>query len=162
MPKAKPKEPEAQTVAAAEAVTETVQRFPLSELHPFEGHPLDGLRHGLSRCLRLFFLCSWHLCSPRFLNVGLWEKQKRRVPQPPSGAGYTPMYQSAGAKKERILTAGFLQRRYPLYEVLLCLIVGVLPSLRRPALLLSSVLGQKTEPTPQNPHFRGFLRLVLK
>ena len=39
----------------------------------------------------------------------------------PSGAGYTPMYQSADAKKERIPTAGFLQRRYPLYEVLLCL-----------------------------------------
>jgi hypothetical protein len=38
---------------------------------------------------------------------------------------------------------------------LLCLIVGILPSLRRPALLLSSVLGQKTEPTPQNPHFLG-------
>ena len=43
MPKAKPKEPEAQTVAAAEAVTETVQRFPLSELHPFEGHPFKVL-----------------------------------------------------------------------------------------------------------------------
>jgi len=55
------------------------------------------------------------------------------------------MYQSADAKKERIPAAGFLQRRYPLYEALFCLIVGVLPSLRRPALLLSSVLGQKTE-----------------
>ena len=65
------------------------------------------------------------------------------------------MYQSADAKKERIPAAGFLQRRYPLYEALLCLIVGVLPSLRRPALLLSSVLGQKTERTPQNPHFLG-------
>ncbi len=43
MPKAKPKEPEAQTVAAAKAVTETVQRFPLSELHPFEGHPFKVL-----------------------------------------------------------------------------------------------------------------------
>ena len=43
MPKAKPKEPEAQTVAAAEAVTETVQRVPLSELHPFEGHPFKVL-----------------------------------------------------------------------------------------------------------------------
>ena len=43
MPKAKPKEPEAQTGAAAEAVTETVQRFPLSELHPFEGHPFKVL-----------------------------------------------------------------------------------------------------------------------
>lgn len=43
MPKAKPKEPEAQTVAAAEAMTETVQRFPLSELHPFEGHPFKVL-----------------------------------------------------------------------------------------------------------------------
>ena len=41
--KAKPKEPEAQTVAAAKAVTETVQRFPLSELHPFEGHPFKVL-----------------------------------------------------------------------------------------------------------------------
>ena len=65
------------------------------------------------------------------------------------------MYQSADAKKERIPTAGFLQRRYPLYEVLLCLIVGVLPSLRRPALLLSSVLGQKIELTAQNPRFYG-------
>ena len=43
MPKAKPKEPEEQTVAAAEAMTETVQRFPLSELHPFEGHPFKVL-----------------------------------------------------------------------------------------------------------------------
>ena len=43
MPKAKPKEPEAQTVAAAEAVTETVQRFPLSALRPFEGHPFKVL-----------------------------------------------------------------------------------------------------------------------
>ena len=43
MPKAKPKEPEAQTVAAAEAVTETVQRIPLSDLHPFEGHPFKVL-----------------------------------------------------------------------------------------------------------------------
>lgn len=81
------------------------------------------------------------------------KKKKRRVPSPYDGTGYTPIYQSADAKKERIPTAGFLQQRYPLYEVLLCLIVGVLPSLRRPALLLSSVLGQKTEPTPQNPHF---------
>ena len=32
-----------------------------------------------------------HSCSPRFLNVGLWEKEKRRVPSPLGGAGYTPM-----------------------------------------------------------------------
>lgn len=35
MPRAKKKEAE----APAEAVTETVQRMPLSQLHPFEGHP---------------------------------------------------------------------------------------------------------------------------
>ena len=39
MPKAKQKEAETQTGATAGAVTETVQRIPFSELHPFEGHP---------------------------------------------------------------------------------------------------------------------------
>ena len=39
MPRAKKKEAE----APAEAVTETVQRMPLSELHPFEGHPFKVL-----------------------------------------------------------------------------------------------------------------------
>ena len=71
-----------------------VQHFegmPLKGVQFGEGHPLDGLRYGPSRCLSLFFLCSWHLCSPRFLNVGLWEKEKRRVPSPQDGAGYTPM-----------------------------------------------------------------------
>nr|WP_300879151.1 ParB/RepB/Spo0J family partition protein [uncultured Acetatifactor sp.] len=43
MPKPKKKEAEAQTGATAEAVTETVQRIPLSELHPFEGHPFKVL-----------------------------------------------------------------------------------------------------------------------
>ena len=39
MPKAKQKEAEAQTGATVRAVTETVQRIPLSDLHPFERHP---------------------------------------------------------------------------------------------------------------------------
>lgn len=39
MPRAKKKEVE----APAEAVTETVQRMPLSQLHPFEGHPFKVL-----------------------------------------------------------------------------------------------------------------------
>lgn len=39
MPRAKKKE----TEASAGAVTETVQRMPLSELHPFEGHPFKVL-----------------------------------------------------------------------------------------------------------------------
>ena len=39
MPRAKKKEAE----APAEAVTETVQRMPLSQLHPFEGHPFKVL-----------------------------------------------------------------------------------------------------------------------
>ena len=39
MPRAKKKE----TEAPAEAVTETVQRMPLSQLHPFEGHPFKVL-----------------------------------------------------------------------------------------------------------------------
>ena len=39
MPKPKQKEAEAQTGATAGAVTETIQRIPLSYLHPFEGHP---------------------------------------------------------------------------------------------------------------------------
>ena len=39
MPRAKSKEPEVQT----EAVMEAVQRIPLSELHPFEGHPFKVL-----------------------------------------------------------------------------------------------------------------------
>lgn len=43
MPKPKKKEAEAQTGATAEAVTETVQRIPFSELHPFEGHPFKVL-----------------------------------------------------------------------------------------------------------------------
>ena len=43
MPKPKQKEAEAQTGAMAEAVTETVQRIPLSALHPFEGHPFKVL-----------------------------------------------------------------------------------------------------------------------
>ena len=43
MPKAKQKEAETQTGATAGAVTETVQRIPLSDLHPFEGHPFKVL-----------------------------------------------------------------------------------------------------------------------
>lgn len=43
MPKAKQKEAEPQTGATAEAVTETVQRIPLPELHPFESHPFKVL-----------------------------------------------------------------------------------------------------------------------
>lgn len=43
MPKAKQKETETQTGATAGAVTETVQRIPLSDLHPFEGHPFKVL-----------------------------------------------------------------------------------------------------------------------
>ena len=43
MPKPKQKEAEAQTGATAEAVTETVQRISLSDLHPFEGHPFKVL-----------------------------------------------------------------------------------------------------------------------
>ena len=43
MPKPKQKEAEAQTGATAGAVTETVQRIPLSDLHPFEGHPFKVL-----------------------------------------------------------------------------------------------------------------------
>lgn len=39
MPRAKKKEAE----APAGAVAETVQRMPLSELHPFEGHPFKVL-----------------------------------------------------------------------------------------------------------------------
>lgn len=39
MPRAKKKEAE----TPAGAVTETVQRMPLSELHPFEGHPFKVL-----------------------------------------------------------------------------------------------------------------------
>ena len=40
--------------------------------------------------------------------------------------------------------------------------VGVLPSLRRPALLLSSVLGQKTELTSQSPVFSGLSEFSSK
>lgn len=43
MPKPKQKEAENQTGAAAEAVTETVRQIPLSDLHPFEGHPFKVL-----------------------------------------------------------------------------------------------------------------------
>lgn len=43
MPKPKQKEAETQTGATAGAVTETVQRIPLSDLHPFEGHPFKVL-----------------------------------------------------------------------------------------------------------------------
>ncbi|MBD5163051.1 MAG: ParB/RepB/Spo0J family partition protein [Oscillibacter sp.] len=43
MPKPKQKEAEKQTKAAAEAVTETVRQIPLSDLHPFEGHPFKVL-----------------------------------------------------------------------------------------------------------------------
>ena len=43
MPKAKQKEAETQTGATAGAVTETVQRISLSDLHPFEGHPFKVL-----------------------------------------------------------------------------------------------------------------------
>ena len=80
-------------------------------------------------------------------------KRKKGVYPAPTMGQDTRLYTSLRMqKKERIPTAGFLQQRYPLYEVLLCL-MGILPSLRCPALVLSSVLGQKTEPTPQNPHF---------
>ena len=43
MPKPKQKEAENQTGATAEAVTETVRQIPLSDLHPFEGHPFKVL-----------------------------------------------------------------------------------------------------------------------
>ena len=43
MPKPKQKEEENQTGATAEAVTETVRQIPLSDLHPFEGHPFKVL-----------------------------------------------------------------------------------------------------------------------
>ena len=43
MPKPKQKEAENQTGATAEAVTETVRQIPLSNLHPFEGHPFKVL-----------------------------------------------------------------------------------------------------------------------
>ena len=43
MPKPKQKEAENQTGATAEAVTETVRQLPLSDLHPFEGHPFKVL-----------------------------------------------------------------------------------------------------------------------
>ena len=43
MPKSKQKEAENQTGATAEAVTETVRQIPLSDLHPFEGHPFKVL-----------------------------------------------------------------------------------------------------------------------
>ena len=43
MPKPKQKEVENQTGATAEAVTETVRQIPLSDLHPFEGHPFKVL-----------------------------------------------------------------------------------------------------------------------
>ena len=87
----------------------------------------------------------------------MWDygKKKKGVYPAPSVGQDTRLCTSLRTQKERIPAAGFLQRRYPLYEALLCLIVGILPSLRRPALLLSSVLGQKTERTPQNPHFLG-------
>jgi ParB family chromosome partitioning protein len=39
MPRAKKKEAE----ASVGTVTETVQRMPLSELHPFDGHPFKVL-----------------------------------------------------------------------------------------------------------------------
>ena len=43
MPKPKQKEAETQTGATAEAMTETVRKIPLSDLHPFEGHPFKVL-----------------------------------------------------------------------------------------------------------------------
>lgn len=43
MPKPKQKEAETQTGATAEAMTETVRQIPLSDLHPFEGHPFKVL-----------------------------------------------------------------------------------------------------------------------
>ncbi|MDE6591081.1 MAG: ParB/RepB/Spo0J family partition protein [Oscillospiraceae bacterium] len=43
MPKPKQKEARNQTGATAEAVTETVRQIPLSDLHPFEGHPFKVL-----------------------------------------------------------------------------------------------------------------------
>ncbi len=43
MPRAKKKEPEAQTGTGAGAVAETVQRIPISDLRPFEGHPFKVL-----------------------------------------------------------------------------------------------------------------------
>ena len=43
MPKSKQKEAENQTGATTEAVTETVRQIPLSDLHPFEGHPFKVL-----------------------------------------------------------------------------------------------------------------------
>ena len=43
MPKPKQREAETQTGATAEAMTETVRQIPLSDLHPFEGHPFKVL-----------------------------------------------------------------------------------------------------------------------
>ena len=43
MPKPKQKEAETKTGATAEAMTETVRQIPLSDLHPFEGHPFKVL-----------------------------------------------------------------------------------------------------------------------
>lgn len=43
MPKPRQKEAETQTGATAEAMTETVRQIPLSDLHPFEGHPFKVL-----------------------------------------------------------------------------------------------------------------------
>ena len=69
-----------------------VQHFegmPLKGVQFGEGEPLYRFRHGFCRShglrFRLFRLCFRHLCSPRFLNVGLWEKEKRRVPSPSMG-----------------------------------------------------------------------------
>ena len=56
------------------------------------------------------------------------------------------------AKKERIPTAGFLRQRYPLYEALPVILVGILPPCA--ALRFFFVcFGQKIELTAQNPHF---------
>ncbi len=58
-------------------------------------------------------------------------KRKKGVYPAPTMGQDTRLYTSLRMqKKERIPTAGFLQQRYPLYEVLLCL-MGLLPSLRR-------------------------------
>ena len=76
-------------------IVQHLEGMPLKRVEVGEGDTLDRFRHGSCRGpglrLRLFLLCFRHLCSPRFLNVGLWEKEKRRVPSPLGGAGYTPM-----------------------------------------------------------------------
>lgn len=57
-------------------------------------YQLSSIGFHLFRCIYTEIICRigiTHLCSPRFLNVGLWEKEKRRVPSPLGGAGYTPM-----------------------------------------------------------------------